>query len=301
MRHFGRVLRAFLVGAAVALVTAAGAGAAEPFGFWGGEYTTRTNERVRVFSSPSYPVDPTVNQGWADFVASLVHGPELASVSVYLAPPAEVRALCGGNPDVRGCYERGRIVALGEDAEVTARSVLMHEYGHHVAASRSNAPWPALGWGTKRWSSRLQVCRHARAKEWWPGAQGPLVYFYNPGEAFAEGYRLLNEQRLGIPLTPWRIVDPVFLPGPRALALLERDVVRPWRGNTTVTRAGRMTKRSLTVSVATPLDGELTASVTGAARLGSPELQLVCGQRVTKLRLVRTGAPGPFRLTVSRP
>jgi hypothetical protein len=272
-----------------------------PVGFWGGEYTTRTSERVRIFSSPAYTVDQAANQRWAEFVAGLLHGSELASVTVYLATPSEVSALCGGNPDVRGCYSAGRIIGLGEDtADSTAEAVLAHEYGHHVAANRSNAPWPALGWGTKRWSSNLDVCRLARAKEIFPGAEGPLLYFFNPGEGFAEAYRLLNERRLGLPESPWRIVDEMYRPDARALALLQQDVLDPWRANGTVTRSGRFVARgsgTRVFRIATPRDGELT----GSARLVGAADRLVCGARTTTLRVVRRGAPGPFRLTVSRP
>jgi hypothetical protein len=276
-----------------------------PVGFWGGEYTTRTNERVRVFSSPAYAVDQAANQRWADFLGGLVHGPELAGVSVYLATPAEVTTLCGGNPDVRGCYSSGRIIGLGEDtADATAEAVLSHEYGHHVAANRSNAPWPALAWGTKRWSSYLDVCRLARAKQIFPGAEGPLLYFFNPGEGFAEAYRLLNERRLGLTESPWRIVDEMYRPNVRALALLQQDVLEPWRANGTVTRSGRFVaggKSTRTFRIATPRDGELSASVSGSARLVGAAGRLVCGARVTTLRVARSGAPGAFRLTVSRP
>jgi hypothetical protein len=300
------VRRALLALALAALAAPAGASArlaAEPVGFWGGAYTTRTNEQVSVFSSPSYAFDPAVNQRWADFLASLVHGPELATVQVFRAPVAEVARLCGGNVDVRGCYDRGRIVALGEDADLTATAVLAHEYGHHIAASRTNAPWPALAWGTKRWSSYIGVCRHARAKEWWPGAEAPLVYFYNPGEGFAEAYRLLNERRLGLPESPWSIVGPVFRPDARALALLQQDVLDPWQP-ITVVRAGRFTaggKRVVTVKVPTPLDGELTATVRGDARLVGAGTRTVCGSRTASFRIVRVGAAGRFSLTVSRP
>ena len=65
-------------------------------------------------------------------------------VSVYLAPPSQVSAICGGE-DILGCYGDDRLVAPGEDMfEVSAESVITHEYGHHIAANRSNAPWRAL-------------------------------------------------------------------------------------------------------------------------------------------------------------
>jgi hypothetical protein len=286
----------------------------EPFGFWGGEYTTRTNERVWIFSSPAYAVDQSANQRWADFLAGLIHGPELAGVTVYLATPTEVTSLCGGSPDVRGCFSSGRIIGLGEDvADATAESVLAHEYGHHVAANRSNAPWPALGWGTKRWSSYLDVCRLAQAKQIFPGAEGPLLYFFNPGEGFAEAYRLLNERRAGLPETPWRIVDEMYRPDARALALLQQDVLDPWRANRTVTLSGSFSARGKAVrTVKTPLDGTLTASVSSGARIevlagkrrlgaGAAVETTVCGARTTTFRVTRLGRTGRFTLTISRP
>jgi hypothetical protein len=275
-----------------------------PTGFWGGEYATRTGDRVRIFSSPTYQVDQAANQRWAEFTAGLLHGPELASVTAYLATPAEVSALCGGNPDVRGCYSSGRIIGLGEDTpDASAEAVLAHEYGHHVAANRSNAPSPALGWGTKRWSSYLDVCRLARAKEIFPGAEGPLLYFFNAGEGFAEAYRLLSERRAGLPESPWRIVDEMYKPDARALELLRQDVVDPWRANSTVTRTGRFARGGTSTRsfrIATPRDGDLAATVTGAARLVGASHRVVCGARTTTFRVAKN-AVGAFRLRVSRP
>jgi hypothetical protein len=288
-----------------------------PVGFWGGEYSTRSKERVRIFSSPTYTVDHAANQRWAEFVAGLLHGPELASVTVYLATPGEVAELCGGNPDVRGCYSSGRIIGLGEDTpDATAESVLAHEYGHHIAANRSNAPWPALGWGTKRWSSYLDVCRLARAKEIFPGAEGPLLYFFNPGEGFAEAYRLLSERRAGLPESPWRIVDVMYRPNARALELIRQDVLDPWRANRTLTRSGRFTARQRVriLRVPTVFDGSLTASVTGGERVevlagkrrlaaGAPTIETtICGVRTTTFRVTRSvGGDAGFRLRVSLP
>ena len=313
-------MRLALVAVVVLALAGPAAAAPEPQGFWGGEYTTATGETVRVFSSPTYSVEQGRNQHWADFLASLLHGPELASVSLYLAPPAEVGRLCGGNPDVRGCYTApGRIIALGDDApDMTAASAVTHEYGHHVAASRSNAPWPALEWGPKRWATYLDVCRQARAHELWPGAEGPLLYQFNPGEGFAEAYRVLNQRRLGIPEPPWDVVDALFSPNARALALIEQDVVHPWTANTTATIGGRFGpggKSVRSIKVATPLDGALSATVRGTPRLrleartgkrrldrgGTNVAVTVCGFRTVTFRVTRLSGVGAFTLTVSRP
>jgi hypothetical protein len=289
-----------------------------PDGFWGGVYTTRTNERVTVYASNAYTVDNATNQRWADFLASLVHGPELSSVSLYLSPPAEVASMCGG-ADILGCYGNNRILAPGEEtAEVSAESVIAHEYGHHVAAHRSNTPWPALAWGTKRWGSYEQVCRRARARELFPGAEGPLLYLFNPGEVFAETYRLMNERRAGLPETPWRVVDRSLIPDNRDLALVEQDVTHPWSANRafrlrgTFARAGRSIRN---FKVATPLDGNFSAAVQSAAGVRLDVLNgkkrivrgtttaagTVCGPRTLTFRVLRTSGSGPFSLAVSLP
>src|SRR5262249_54047309 len=120
-------------------------------GYWGGTYTTSTGESVTIFSSPSYAADQTRNQRSADFPAPLVRGSELSTTTVYIAPPAEVQQTCGG-ADVVGCYGQNTIVIPDEDTQdISVEAVLTHEYGHHVADSRDNAPWPAVNWGTKRW------------------------------------------------------------------------------------------------------------------------------------------------------
>jgi hypothetical protein len=96
----------------------------------------------------------------------------------------------------------------------------------------------------------------------------------------------------------------MYRPNARALALLQQDVLDPWRANTTLTRSGRFVaggKSTRAFRIATPRDGELTASVSGSARLAGAAGRLVCGARTTTLRVVRTGPPGPFRLTASRP
>ena len=71
------------------------AGPLAKLAFWGGEYTANTGEKVMVFASQSYPVDDAVGQRWANFFASLVHGPELARLKAYLETPKEVTSVCG--------------------------------------------------------------------------------------------------------------------------------------------------------------------------------------------------------------
>ena len=289
-----------------------------PAGFWGGVYTTRTNEHVTIYASNAYAVDNAANQRWADFLASLVHGAELSSVSVYLAPPAQITSLCGG-ADILGCYGHDRLVAPAEGTfEISAESVIAHEYGHHVAAHRSNAPWPALAWGTKRWASYEQVCRRARGHELFPGAEGALLYLFNPGEVFAETYRLMNERKAGIPETPWRVVDQSLIPNDRDLALLQQDVTQPWTENRTARLIGGFASRGSSVrtfKLATPLDGTFTASLRSNANVRLDVLSgtkriargttstagTVCGPRTLTFRVTRTSGSGSFTLSLSLP
>jgi len=284
-----------------------------------------TSETVTVQVSTTYTAEQVRPQAWAEFFARLPHGPELAYVVVRVASPAEVAALCGDA--ALGCYEAGELVmpgeqSGGEDPEEVAR----HEYGHHVAATRSNPPWRAAEWGPKRWASAAGICRRAKGRTAFPGDDG-MFYRLDPGEAFAEVYRVLADEKAGAPVSRWGLVDGSFYPDRAALRAAERDVVDPWAGATTTRWSGRFRKsdpRRRILPVATPLDGELTAELRlPAGSLDTLELlatdgrvlarglwsgtrtrrlsYVVCGQRSLRLRLTTSGAQGRFDLMVSRP
>jgi hypothetical protein len=292
--------------------------------WWGGAYTTSTGERVTIRIAAAYAQDEEVAQHWADYLGSLVHGSELSLATLYLAPPADVEELCSRG--AVGCYDGVRLVAVGDSsAGIAPASVVAHEYGHHVAAHRRNPPWSALDWGAKRWSSAAGVCARAAAGTAYPGDEG-LHYDLNPGEAFAETYRLLNETRAGVP-AEWPILDPSFYPSAAALEAVERDVLEPWSQPTARVFAGRFRAsgpRTWSLQLATPLDGELEVVArlpAGAAyrvALVTPDAQvravglwsrqgvqtarfLVCGQRTLVVRVTRVGAPGRFTLRVTEP
>ena len=273
---------------------------------WGGTYPTGDSlgTSIHVEVSDTIPVDETLPARWAQFFGSLVHGPELSSLTLDLEPQAEVEISCGSG--ALACYRRGSstIFASPDDQpnEPTARDVLIHEYGHHISNNRSNAPWPAEDYGTKRWATYEHVCVRAENGTVRPGDEG-AGYALNPGEAFAESYRVLNLTRDGVSPIAWSVVDPSFRPDATALRLLELDVLQPWAGPTTATYRGTG-KRLL--RIATPLDGSFSAR---GARLellisGKPVLRgkairyRVCGQRTVQLRV---DAPGRWAVTVSRP
>ena len=95
----------------------------------------------------------------------LPHGKELSAVKVYIAPLTEVAEMCF-TTEALGCYGGQTLVVVGESTDgIAPSSIATHEYGHHIAANRSNAPWPAIDWGTKRWASMMGICSRV-AREW---------------------------------------------------------------------------------------------------------------------------------------
>jgi hypothetical protein len=283
---------------------------------WGGATVASNGEAVTIYFSDSYPVDLTIAKQWADYVTSLLHGPELATVTIHLAPVAEVQRSCGGQ--ALACYSPSlaSIWASADDPAVqtSAKGVLAHEYGHHVAANRTNPPFTSVDYGTKRWASYEDVCSRTEAGVLYPGAEDMRHYSLNPGEAFAETYRVLNEQRLGLPQEVWSIVTTSLYPDATALSLLEQDVLTPWTVNTARNVLVKLNSktRSRTFALSTPYDGTLAivprqsgkAKVSvallanGAAvdtgnfrRLRGASLSTtVCGQRSYSVRVKLTGA-----------
>ncbi len=277
-----------------------------PPGAWGGVYRAKSGAQVTIQSSDAYPVDPAVNQAAADFVDSLVHGSEISAVKIYFAPPAEVGILCF-TQEADGCYfpAPGQIITVGEDTPwSTVEEVVTHEYGHHVANNRSNDPWPAVAYGTKRWGTYEGVCQKEASGVAFPADEGEH-YLQNPGESFAESFLHLNETKLGLPETPWDY-DPMFTPDAAALAAIEQDVLKPWKQTTLRHLSGRFTRRGQqkTFTFKTPLDGvfaaelhgprgsKLTVSGPSVVKRYSAGLAagLVCGQRKVTARFTAGGA-----------
>jgi hypothetical protein len=287
----------------------------------GGRYAISGGAFVSVFVSPAY--DTSTGRSFADYLDSLVHGSELGLLRAYVATPNEVDEICGAA--ALGCYGGDMLVAVGEVVDgVTPQQAIAHEYGHHVASHRLNPPWPAVDWGTKRWASHANVCARAAARSVFPGDEAQF-YSLNPGEAFAEVYRVLNERRLGMTSLEWSLVDRSFYPDQASLDLVEQDVRDPWTAprrlvSTTKLPRGR---RSWSTSVSTPLDGDLAVTLQ-LRRPGTASLRLlddkgavvarglwsggtrlsastrVCGARALKVRV--TADPGTrFVLTVVAP
>jgi hypothetical protein len=288
---------------------------------WGGVYATgdTLGTSVHIDVSDSYPVDNTLPQTWATYLGTLVHGPELARLTLDLAPLPEVQATCGSS--ALACYDPGTstILASPDDTldQPSAREIVAHEYGHHLANNRLDTPLPAEDYGTKRWASYENICARSASGELAPGNEGSS-YTENPGEAFAESYRVLNLTKDGATSISWDIVDQALYPDATALALLEQDIVDPWTGPTLTHVKGSFGNGAVrTIGLKTTLDGSfvarLHAPTKGTFRLslwsGSQLIERgissvsyqICGQRTLTLKVERLRGRGAFTVDISKP
>ena len=169
----------------------------------------------------------------------------------------------------------------------------------------------------------MQVCAKARTGVLVPGAEDPVQYTENPGEGWAETYRVLNERKTGRAETPWQIVDQALYPTTAALTAAEQDVTTLWATGTTTTQRAVLTptKKTRTFTVATQLDGTLKvtlrpsagmrlsldvfATSKSAAHVVSARAVsrtfTVCGARSYRFRVTDLSGRGSVSLTVAKP
>jgi hypothetical protein len=195
------------------------------------------------------------------------------------------------------------MVVPGDRQEVNMSQAAAHEYGHHIAANRSNFPWEATSWGTKYWATYANVCQRVAQGSAVPGDEG-ANYQINPGEAFADTYRFamgVFAAGAGDWNTPTTepFLTPSFPNDAGAYSALFRDIEHPWtapqeldwpallsvptsahRVRTTVMRHGKkaiITKvvrrpipgappKPATYNLATPDDGLLNVTIRSAPR-----------------------------------
>jgi hypothetical protein len=200
-------------------------------------YPTGDGTMIRIVAA-----DPAVAQRYATFVGTLPHGAELAQLRIVVVAAADVGAACGSREDdgTVACYGANDKTMIVPDAapagsDYSIEYVIAHEYGHHIAAHRSNAPLPALDYGPKRWASYELVCVNSMRGRLAPGDEGD-DYLANPGEAWAEAYA-----RLVFPNEAWRFT-PLLRPTQGALLAAMADVTQPWTRRTVVTFSGSGTK-----------------------------------------------------------
>jgi hypothetical protein len=287
---------------------------------WGGTYPTGDSlgTFVQIQVADTYPVDEALPQAWATYLGSLVHGPELVRLTLNLMPFSGVQSVCGSG--ALACYDpRQETIYVSPEDQLNAppaKEIVTHEYGHHIANNQNDAPWPALDYGTKRWSSYENICAKAAGGTASPGDEG-THYFQNSGEAFAESYRVLNLQKLGLPDSGWNIIDQSFYPDATALTLLEQDVTTPWTGPTASKLRGSFGSGVVrTFKVQTQLDGSFTARLAAPAKAkmrlalynngtlvqrGTTIRYEICGERALTLKVERISGRGAFTVNVSKP
>ncbi len=265
----------------------------------------------------------------ADFIGTLIHGPEVSLLTVQLDTPLQLSYDCGLG--AQACYYSGenRIVISGEETpgpEGASRDyILAHEYGHHVAQHRRNpAPFPApINWGTERWSSQEHVCQLRREGAAFPGNEGDH-YFQDPGEAFAESFARYRFPHAHVKWAWSRAMKP----NAAAFRAIREDTLEPWLGRTSLVLDGRVPPgagAAAIESLRTPLDGTVSLrpsdlrgrryqlavkSQTGRVlRTSRNDLGLrhqldltVCDQsRLSVAVSSGSGEGGPFSLLVQRP
>jgi hypothetical protein len=214
---------------------------------------------------------------------SLDHGPEMATLNVYVASPEEIRETCGAA--VVACYvpSESEMVVSGVDRPIDGvprAFAIAHEYGHHIANSQRGSAQPALEAGTIRWATYERVCQLTRAGRLFPGNQG-VHYWEDPEEAFAQSYADLNQPGAGV---PWQYT-PLLQPSSASLAKVHADVSRPWAGPVTTSWSGSVT--------AAPAS---SAAASAASSTGSPSLgpgRAVGGGSSIASRAIQTPLDGP--------
>jgi hypothetical protein len=229
---------------------------------------TKEGYSVSVTFTAAVPVDPALANAYVAFLDNSVpHNTELAKLKLLIANPSEVASLCGGQETdgIVACYggfdQQMIVPSTGLDTTATnggypTAYVLTHEYGHHIAANRSNQGFSALDYGPKYWASYEMVCDKAGENLVFPGDEGEH-YLANPGEAWAETYA-----RLVFPEQEWTFTA-LLAPDAGALDAARRDVLTPWTKN----RAKRFTmssrRRTQSFHIPLTLDGSLKATVRG--------------------------------------
>jgi hypothetical protein len=233
---------------------------------------------INVSFSAAVGTQQQLAQEYVAFLESLPHGPELRQLKLLVGTPDEVNVSCSNGQtdpesEVLGCYVNNEMTvpSTGLDTPTVAgqysvRYVLTHEYGHHIAAHRSNSLFSdvrglgagALDFGPKYWSSYEEVCNLTAHRKLFPGAEtNPQQYLRNPGEAWAETYA-----RLVYPDQPWTWT-PLLKPDDGALAAARRDVLEPWKKNTQALFTMSASRSTQTFTVPLTLDGSLKATVRG--------------------------------------
>jgi hypothetical protein len=232
----------------------------------------------------------------AETLRSLDHGAEMASLSVFVATPEEIRETCGAT--VMACYmpSEEEMVVSGVDrpvAGVPRDFAIAHEYGHHIANSEAGGPYPAIDAGTIRWATYERVCQLTRSGRLFPGDQG-AHYWEDPEEAFAQSYAHLADPGARV---SWQYT-PLLQPTMSSLAKIHDDIAHPWTGPVTLAWTGAVAGPP---AAATPdrAAAPMTRSPSGVYAVGSAR---AAGRPSwTDSRLIHTPLDGQVSISLRSP
>lgn len=285
-------------------------------------YPVGDGNTVRVILSEVYGPDPEVGQSVASFLGTLIHGGEIVGATVFLGSQQDIGLACGEGAEA--CFNAATntmvVPAVPPPSGIPQEEIVAHEYGHVLANGRSNHPFPAVLFGTKRWASYERVCPQFISELADPDAQVP--YRDIPGEAFADAYRILNGGNPGL-----FVFNRMYFPNATSLRLIREDALNPWHMRPPSVRTGALSPRRpgpRRIGIATPLDGLLRIKLVAAPgadydlELRSPVVRfpvaqgrrrgrveqvaaLICGNRLYQLVIKPKRGFGPYRLTISRP
>jgi len=235
------------------LTGAVKAHAAQAPGSTTARYPTADGKTIEVTAA-----DPAIAQQYATLVGTFPHGDEISALKMVVVAADKVNSECGGTDGdgILACYSSDDQTMIVPDSQATGSDVsvdyvIAHEYGHHIAAHRSNAPLEALDFGPKRWSSYELVCSNTLDGKLAPGDEG-ANYLANPGEAWAETYA-----RLIYPTEAWRFTS-LLKPTGGSFLSAQADVSEPWTQRTSQTFTGT---GSQSFKLPLTLDGAFTVQI----------------------------------------
>jgi hypothetical protein len=278
-------------------------------------FRTADGVTIPVAVSSAYTPDPSVEQGYVNFLGGLVHGDELGKISVYIASPSQIEnSFCGQG--ALACYvgdeERMYVPGVNEHSDPPVQFLIAHEYGHHIELNRENAPWSAYDQGTKRWASYENVCALERR------GKVRTNYYNDPSEAFAESYA--DMQFPGVDF----IYTDLLAPDQGAFKAIRADVLQPWTGPRSLTLHGSFEQSghpTRSFQLRTRLDGTATFDLTvpaganyrfrvlGASRTSRRHMlhaatvgnYRICGTRTLTVQVTRVAGSGPFSVAATLP
>lgn len=133
-----------------------------------------------------------VDTNWyADVLRGTAHGNEISSLTTRIVPDQQIDALCGDA--AAACYEHdglaGPTIYIPAGKSQNIEGTLVHEYGHHVDASRSVPGIPELN-GTPAWWAARGMAALLASHE--VAFNYSLGWEHSIAEIFAEDYAYIH-------------------------------------------------------------------------------------------------------------